>query len=59
MAEKMCAIEAVLLNSGMSKKVVCVESIVCPFGNLTLNGFTHCFFLKHGEFVNIKFPVQT
>jgi hypothetical protein len=39
MAEKMCAVEAALLNSGMSKKDVRVDSIVCPFGNLTVNGF--------------------
>ena len=58
MAGKMCATEAALLNSGISKKAVCVESIVCPFGNLTLKGFTHCFLFKHGEVFNKKCPVQ-
>ena len=58
MAGKMCATEAALLNSGISKKAVCVESIVFPFGNLTLKGLTHCFLSKHGAFVNKKCPVQ-
>jgi hypothetical protein len=58
MAEKMCAAEAALLNYGMSKKAVCVDSIVCPFGNLTINGLLATFFFKHGAFVNKKCPVQ-
>jgi hypothetical protein len=52
MAEKMCAAEAALLNSGMSKKYVCVDSIFCPFGNLTVNGMLANFLFKHGAFVN-------
>jgi hypothetical protein len=58
MVEKMCAAEAALLNSGMSKKAVCVDSIVCPFGNLTINGFLATFLFNNGAFVNKKCPVQ-
>jgi hypothetical protein len=31
--------DADLLNSGMSKDAVCVESMVSPFGKLNLKGF--------------------
>jgi hypothetical protein len=58
MAEKMCAAEAALLNSGMSKKAVCVDSIVCPFGNLNANGLLFIFVFKLGAFDNKKCPVQ-
>jgi hypothetical protein len=58
MAEKMCAAEASLLNSGMSKKAVCVDYIVCPFGNLTVSGLLVSFLLEHGAFYNKKGPVQ-
>jgi hypothetical protein len=58
MAGKMCAAEAALLNFGMSKKAVCVNSIVCPFGNMTVNVFLVTFLFKHGAFDNKKFPVQ-
>jgi hypothetical protein len=58
MAEKMCAAEAALLNSGMSKKAACVDSIVCPFGNLTVNGLLFIFLFKLGAFDNKKCPVQ-
>jgi hypothetical protein len=58
MAEKMCTAEAALLNSGMSKKVVCVDYIVCPFGNLTVNGLLFTFLFKHVTFDNKKCPVQ-
>jgi hypothetical protein len=42
----------------MSKKVVCVYSIVCPFGNLTANGLLVTFLFKIGAFDNKKCPVQ-
>jgi hypothetical protein len=58
MAEKMCAAEAALINYGMSKKAVRVDSIVCPFGNLTVNGLLVTFLFKHGAFNNKKCPVQ-
>jgi hypothetical protein len=43
---KIWAAEAALLNSRMSKKAVRVDSIVCPFGNLTVNGFLVIFLFK-------------
>jgi hypothetical protein len=58
MAGKVCAAEAALLNYGMSKKAVCVDSIVCPFGNLIFNGLLAILLSEHGAFVNKKFPVQ-
>jgi hypothetical protein len=58
MAEKMCADEAALLNYGMFKKDVCDDFIVCPFGNLTVNGLLATFLFKHGAFVKKKCPVQ-
>jgi hypothetical protein len=58
MAEKMCSAEAALHNYGMSKKAVCVDSIVCPFGNMTVNGLLVTFLFKHGAFDNKKCPVQ-
>jgi hypothetical protein len=50
MDEEMCTTESALLNSGMSKRAVCVESIVCPFGNLTVKGLLASFLFKHGAF---------
>jgi hypothetical protein len=47
-----------LLNSGMSTKAVCVDSIVCPFGNMTVNEFLVTFLFKLCAFDNKKFPVQ-
>jgi hypothetical protein len=58
MAGKMCATEAALLNSGMSKRAVCVESIVCPFGNLAVKGLLATFLFKHGIFFNKKCSVH-
>jgi hypothetical protein len=58
MAGKMCAAEAALLNSGMSRRAVCVEFIVCPFGNLTIKGLLATLSFEHGAFVNKKCPVQ-
>jgi hypothetical protein len=55
MAEKMCATEAALLNYGMSKRAVCVESIVYPFGNMTVKGLLATFLFKHGAFINKSF----
>jgi hypothetical protein len=48
MAEKMCSAE----------KAVCVDYIVCPFGNLTVNGLLVTFIFKLGTFDNKKCPVQ-
>jgi hypothetical protein len=42
----------------MSKKAVCVDSIVCPFGNMTVNGFIVTFLFKHGSFYKKKCPVH-
>jgi hypothetical protein len=50
--------EAALLNSGMSKKALCVDSIVCPFGNLTVNELLVNFLFKRGAFDTKKCPVQ-
>jgi hypothetical protein len=42
-AGKTCATEAASLSSGMSNDDVWVESIVDPFGNLTLKGLLDFF----------------
>jgi hypothetical protein len=50
----MCAAAAALLNSGMFTKAVCVDSIVCPFVNLTVNGLLVIVLFKLGAFDNKK-----
>jgi hypothetical protein len=58
MAGNVCAAVAALLNSGMSRTAVCVDFIVCPFGNLNVNGLVVTILCKHGAFDNKKCPVQ-
>jgi hypothetical protein len=50
--------DADLLNSGMSKDDVCVESMVSSFGRLTLKGFLDLTLCWQGAFTNKKCPVQ-
>jgi hypothetical protein len=57
MAGKMCATQAALLNYGMSKKAVCVESIVCPFVNMIFKGLLATILFKNVAFVNKTCPV--
>jgi hypothetical protein len=58
MAGNICAAVAALLNSGMSRTAVCVDFIVCPFGNMTVNGLVVSVLCKHGAFDNKKFHLQ-
>jgi hypothetical protein len=58
-AGKTCATEAASLSSGMSNEDVWVESILEPFGNLTLNGLIYFVFLWQGALINEKCPVQS
>jgi hypothetical protein len=37
---------------------VCVDFMVCPFGNLTVKGLVVKVLFKHGAFDRRKFPVQ-
>jgi hypothetical protein len=50
--------DAILLSSGMSKDVVCVESMVSPFGKRTLKGFWDLNLCWQGALTNKKCPVQ-
>jgi hypothetical protein len=58
MVGKTCATENASLSSGMSKEAVRVESIVSPFGNITLNGLTYLVVLQQGSLINKKCPVK-
>jgi hypothetical protein len=58
MAGNICAAFAALLNCGMSRIVVCVDFIVFPFDNLTVNGLVVADLYKDGAFYNRKCPVQ-
>jgi hypothetical protein len=58
MAGNICADFAALLNCGMSRIAVCVDFIVCPFGNLNVNGLVVTDLCKPGSFDNRKHPVQ-
>jgi hypothetical protein len=57
-AGKTCTTEAASLSSGMSNEAVWVESIVAPFGNLTLKGLIDFVLLRQGALINKKFTVQ-
>jgi hypothetical protein len=45
-AGKTCATEAASLSYGMYNEAVWIESIVAPFGNLTLNGLIDLVLLR-------------
>jgi hypothetical protein len=57
-AGKTCATEASSMSSVMSNEAVWVESIVAPFGNLTLKGLIYFIFLQQGALINKKCPVH-
>jgi hypothetical protein len=58
MPGKTCAMDAALLNSGMSSNAVCVGSIVAPFGRQTVKGFSDLMSLLQGALVEIKWHVH-
>jgi hypothetical protein len=58
MAGNICITEAASLSSGMSNEAVWVESIVAPFGNLTLKGLIDFVLLLQYELINKKCTVQ-
>jgi hypothetical protein len=58
MAGNICAAFAALLNCGMFRIAVCVDFIVFPFGNMTVNRLVVKDLCKHGELDNRKCPVQ-
>jgi hypothetical protein len=58
MAGNICAAFAILLNCGMSRIAVCVDFIVCPFGNMAVSGLVVTDLCKHGAFDNRNCPVK-
>jgi hypothetical protein len=58
MAGETCDTEAASQSSGMPKEAVCIESMVSPFFNLTLNGFIYLVLLWQGASIKKKFLVQ-
>jgi hypothetical protein len=57
-AGRTCNTEAASLSSGMSNEAMWVESIVAPFGNLTLKGVVDFVLLCQGALINKKCTVQ-
>jgi hypothetical protein len=58
MAGNTCTNAAVVLSSVMSNDAARVESIVAPFGSLTLKGLIDFVLLRQGALINKKCPVQ-
>jgi hypothetical protein len=59
MSGKTCAMDAALLNYGMSMDYVSVDSIVGPFGRRTVKGFSDLISCLQGALINRKWPVHT
>jgi hypothetical protein len=56
--EKICAMDAALLNVGMYKYAVYVDSIVAPFGRQIVKVFLDLILFKQGALINRKWPVH-
>jgi hypothetical protein len=55
---KTFAMDAALLNSGMSMDAVCVDSIVAPFGRRTVKGLSDLILFLQGALIKRKGPVH-
>jgi hypothetical protein len=55
---KMCALDAVAFNSGMSRSAVWEDFMVSPFGRRTVKGFRDLSLFKHGSVTKRKWSVQ-
>jgi hypothetical protein len=53
-----CALDAAAFNSGMSKSVVCEDSVVAPLGRPTVKEVRGLTLFNHGALTKRKWPVQ-
>jgi hypothetical protein len=52
------AMDAALLNSGMSMDIVCVDSIVAPLMRRTVKGLSDLILFLQGALIKRKWPVH-